>query len=131
MALAAWKRDNRVVGLLIQEMQPSARELQAVLDRTGSLPAAPELPSQTRYLDHAERFYAQRAERPVIIAFRPAGYAEELYLHRNGRTAIILDQGRIHVEWLKENAFREFLEAQEADMRSFEKELLRRPLDLP
>jgi hypothetical protein len=131
VALATWKRDNRIVALLQQEMQPAARALQASLDNTGALPASPDLPSQTYYLDHSERFYAQRADQPVIVAYRPAKFPEALYLHANGRTVVTLQSGRIQVEWIDEKTLRRRLEQQEESMRSFEERLSEQPLNLP
>lgn len=132
IALATWMRDNRVVALLIQEMRPAAQGLQKTYDATGALPAMPDaLPPQTQYLDHAGRFYAQRTDQPVIVAYHPARFSYGLYLHANGRAVVILDDGLVHVEWLGEKAFQQRLRLQTEHMREFERQLLEKPLDLP
>ena len=130
MALVTWRRDAESVALSMRITQRGVTALQAHLDATGLLPS--ELPSvdPTRYVyaTYADRFYAQRTSRPVIIA---ASAPLSLILRSNGRCVIIYENGKVHAEWLTLAQFGNAFDAQLADAAAFERQRQGRIPQLP
>jgi hypothetical protein len=130
IGLLAWRQD--AVALLEHNWtaQRSCEAVQAHLDRTGLLAAA--LPSGTSpgfmYASYADRFYAQRAARPFIIAASPEA---ALNLRPHGRSVIVYENGKVHVEWMTVGAFADACLAQTRDAEAFERHRLAQPVVLP
>jgi hypothetical protein len=117
--LVLWRRDPDTVALLTRANQKCATAIQAHLDSTGLLPAS--LPdaenSYCYYASYANRFYAQRTSRPVIIA---ATAPISLILHSDGRCVIIFERGRVRSEWMTAVQFSDAYQAQIQDQARFE-----------
>ncbi len=122
--MVTWNRDQSNITANLEDLQPLADALQQAVQSTQRLPAYPKLPSNTQYIGYGERFYAARADHPVVIAFRPSRVPIELYLLEDGRSTLILDEGQITVRWYGESEFQEMLREQEERIRAFEDKLL-------
>ncbi|MEP0844703.1 MAG: hypothetical protein HRF43_18550 [Phycisphaerae bacterium] len=128
--LVVWRRDTQTIAVLMRMTRGSAAGVQAHLDRTGLLP--PALPGDEAnnfiYASYADRFYAQHANRPVIIA---ATRSIGLLLRPNGRCVITLEGDKVRSEWMTDTAFSAAYKAQLHRAAQFEQERSSRPPQLP
>jgi hypothetical protein len=130
LILFIWQRDVVTIRDLTWSAEQSCRAIQGNLNDVGLLPAAlpAAKPYNFAYLSYADRFYAQHVSHPVIVAVSPE---VPLKLHSNGRSVIILDNGRVHVEWMAAGDFAKAWLAQTADAEQFEQQRRVRAVELP
>ena len=117
--LVLWRRDVVAMQDTARTAGRSCEALQAGLDSSGLLPVAlPAFtPREYAYLSYADRFYAQHTSRPTIIAASPE---VTLKLRPNGRSVIVYQSGKVHVEWMTAGAFAEAWTAQTRDAEQFD-----------
>lgn len=116
------RRDKMTIDECMRSMARPVGTLQAQVDSLGRLPASIPESSKTlglRYADDLVRHYAQQAGEPVIIASSPA---IPLILRDNGRGVILIQDGRVWQEWWTASEFSKQERAQEARLRSWDRQ---------
>lgn len=126
-----WKRDESVIRMLLRSLEKPAEAMQVHVNRIGLLPAT--LPEADKvniayYASYADRFYAQQADQPVIVA---AGPTVRLALQTDGRCVILYDQGRISTAWMSLKEFHSRMVAQMQASEAFERQRRASPPELP
>lgn len=97
--LLVWRYDTSELNSSLWNAERLAESIQTHLDRTGLLPGAlpADLASGFAYASYADRFYAERADRPCIVATSPH---VALSLRPNGCSAIVYTHGQVQVQWM-------------------------------
>lgn len=111
--------------------------LNATLGRTGYLPAdwnVQDVPRQKlsidaiQYADDVTRNLALRRDEPTLIAWAPLLV---MVFESDGRSVAVFEDGKVHVQWMKETDFQAWQAEQDAAIRDAMEELEQRPVRLP
>jgi hypothetical protein len=128
-------RDKKVERLFLLSASELADQIRAHWDAMHALPVELSKPEPKarrapleKYADANTRFYATRAEEPVLIGYTPMAPMMASY---NGRAVIMFDRGEITVRWVTEGAFKRMLRAQESRVEAMVKQFRDRRPDLP
>ena len=128
-------RDKKVERLFLLSASERAEQLRAHYGEMHVLPV--ELPRTEakarrapleKYADANTRFYAARADEPVLIGYTPMAPMMASY---NGRAVILFDRGEITVRWVTEGMFKRMLRAQESRVEAMVAQIRAQPAELP
>ncbi|UCG33529.1 MAG: hypothetical protein JSU68_02630 [Phycisphaerales bacterium] len=128
-------RDKKVERLFLLSASERADQVRAHWDQMHALPVelpkregeAPRPPLE-KYADANTRFYAMRADEPVLVGYTPMAPMMASY---NGRAVILFDRGEITVRWVTEGVFKRMLRAQESRVEAMVTQIRAQPAELP
>jgi hypothetical protein len=130
-----WKRDQNARALSIAWMDSHRAQLQERLDKAGALPPSiyvQPAKSRTRvpeeYIGSAGRAVIDRLPQPVVVAYSPL---IRQYLSYHSRVVILLQDGRLRVEWWPSGKLEAAWARQQRTIEKLTAELETAPPDLP
>ncbi len=119
--IVVWQRDTVRMAEAGQRLKRHLPALQAEIDRLGTLPLFFRTPQADPTARALPEFIYQNADSivhlrkkagEVILAHAVRG--PRLILHRKGRAVILRADGKLSVEWMSDEQFRDLLEQQNA-----------------
>lgn len=128
--LVVWRRDTVAMQDVTSTAERVCSSIQDSLKKDGLLPSV--LPAGKapgfEYLPYADRFYAQHATHPVILAVSPS---VALKLRSDRRCVVFYDKGKVYPQWMTAVAYAQARQAQTLEARMFEQQRSTAPSDLP
>ena len=128
-------RDKNIERHFLASTSERAGQIRAHWARAHALPVELEdLSGSARraplesYADADTRFYAMRAEGPVMIGYTPMAPMVATY---NGRAVILFDQGKVTTKWVNEGEFKRIQRRQDAEVAAMLERIRSRPPELP